>query len=392
MHRLSRPLSLTGTLLLALAAAPFAAAQTNFDARLFGQAEVPAVATDASGSCVGFLEGFEAGGDPTFQLSCIHDVEGAIAAHIHRGFPGEPGPIIFDLGDPTSPIQASWDLSVEQAIRLIAGGYYVNVHTPANPGGEIRGQLLASPPTDPGLERMGIALSGGQEVPFVVTDASGACFLELRAEPDDFVSGIETGTASLYCAHDIENPTQAHIHDGARGVAGPVLIGLGDPDSPIVHEDVEVDSEFISKLRAGDLYVNVHTMANMGGEIRGQLDNCLASPTVLCLQDGRFSVEVDFSTTQGGGALGDGRAVPETIDSGMFWFFRPSNLELLVKVLDGCAVNGNYWVFFAGTTNVGFQLRVTDERTDQRNDYTSPDLQTTEAELDTAAFSTCVID
>jgi hypothetical protein len=70
-----------------------------------------------------------------------------------------------------------------------------------------------------------------------------------------------------------------------------------------------------------------------------------------------FCVQVEFMGHQGGQGLGI--VVPyRSFDSGAFWFFHRDNWELLVKVLDGCAVNGHYWVFLAATTNVEFDLFV----------------------------------
>lgn len=66
---------------------------------------------------------------------------------------------------------------------------------------------------------------------------------------------------------------------------------------------------------------------------------------------------VDWRDHQGNTGVGTTTAY-RSDDSGMFWFFDRDNWELLVKVLDGCAVNGHYWVFVAGTTDVEFDLRV----------------------------------
>ena len=89
----------------------------------------------------------------------------------------------------------------------------------------------------------------------------------------------------------------------------------------------------------------------------------LASPRtaapILALQDGRFEVGVQWTTE--GGETGPGSAAPErTVDSGLFWFFEPSNWEMLVKVLDGCAQNGHYWVLAGSATTLGFEIAVTD--------------------------------
>ena len=71
------------------------------------------------------------------------------------------------------------------------------------------------------------------------------------------------------------------------------------------------------------------------------------------------------------------------------WFFDPSNWELLVKVLDGCALNGHRWVLFAGTTNVGYSVRVTDSQAGRFREYENPLGQAAPALTDVEAFETC---
>jgi hypothetical protein len=89
----------------------------------------------------------------------------------------------------------------------------------------------------------------------------------------------------------------------------------------------------------------------------------------LCLQGGRFRVEVAWELP---GSAGSGRALPLTDDSGAFWFFSPENLELLVKVLDGHAVNGRFWVFFGALSDVAYTVTVTDTVTGEVRTYTNP--------------------
>ncbi len=72
------------------------------------------------------------------------------------------------------------------------------------------------------------------------------------------------------------NPTAAHIHSGAPGEAGPVVVGLeSNEDGTVwsVPEGAALDADGIAQFSAGYLYVNVHTEANPAGEIRGQLAN-----------------------------------------------------------------------------------------------------------------------
>lgn len=365
----------------ALALAAPASGQILFDAQLTGFAEVPPVNTTAFGSCTGVLTGFP-DPDPSFHITCEHNVVDATMAHIHIGEPGVAGGIEFGLGDPDD-IDETWDLSLDQAIRLLAGGYYVNVHSPTHPAGEIRGQLTARQTSAGGVETITFALTGDQETPPVATDASGVCVATIER------AGLpEQGVMDLYCTHNVDDATLAHIHRGAVGVAGPPVIDL-DPTSPIVAEDIFLSPALADDLREGLLYVNVHSPEFPAGEIRGQITGCFGSTTVLCLANGRFAVQVDWETDLGGGGSGQGVAVEETDNTGMFWFFEPSNLEIMIKVLDGCVVNDHFWVFFAGLTNVGFDLRVTDTVSGEVRIYSNADETPVNPVLDTAAFDTC---
>ena len=68
---------------------------------------------------------------------------------------------------------------------------------------------------------------------------------------------------------------------------------------------------------------------------------------------------VDWSRTDGG--RGPATTVPGgTNNSGLFYFFGPDNWEILIKVLDGCAINGHHWVYAASATDLGMDITVTD--------------------------------
>jgi hypothetical protein len=88
---------------------------------------------------------------------------------------------------------------------------------------------------------------------------------------------------------------------------------------------------------------------------------CAAGETTLCLgPEGRFRVEAVWRTPPPNGAEGAARTLPLTADTGAFWFFDAANVELIVKVLGACPVNGRVWVFAAGLTDVEVELTVTD--------------------------------
>ena len=112
-----------------------------------------------------------------------------------------------------------------------------------------------------------------------------------------------------------------------------------------------------------------------------------ASPTALCLSDGRFAVEAAWKTADG--SEGVGHPVPLVSDSGYFWFFEPDNVELAVKTLNGCGINGHYWLFAGGLTDVEVTLTVTDTVSGEIRTYASPLGQVFQPITDTAAFPTC---
>ena len=115
-------------------------------------------------------------------------------------------------------------------------------------------------------------------------------------------------------------------------------------------------------------------------------DLCLNGGTTLCLDEGRFKVEVAWNTKDG---TGFGSAVPLTDLSGYFWFFNPANVELTIKVLDGCSINNRYWIFLSGLTNVGVQVTVTDLKTGTVKTYLNPRNHTISTVLDTSAMAVC---
>ncbi|MDA8016325.1 MAG: lactonase family protein [Thermoanaerobaculia bacterium] len=135
----------------------------------------------------------------------------------------------------------------------------------------------------------------------------------------------------------------------------------------------------------GELYV----ASPDGGTVVGLRPSCQSEPDrSLCLQQERFRVEVDWHLDTD--ETGTGRAVEGgTGDSGLFWFFGEDNWELLVKVLDGCALNDRVWVFAAATTNVGYTLRVTDTWTGARSIHENPTGRLAPATVDTDALAVC---
>ena len=107
----------------------------------------------------------------------------------------------------------------------------------------------------------------------------------------------------------------------------------------------------------------------------------------FCLGGDRFRVDVAWRNIQGG--TGEGQPVGLSRDTGAFWFFAADNLELVIKVLDGCSVNGSYWIFISGLTDVAVDITVIDVVSGRVNRYRNPLGTPFELVRDTGAFETC---
>jgi len=114
----------------------------------------------------------------------------------------------------------------------------------------------------PGSNAIKVNLTGTDEVPPLSVPGSGSG--TIRVEDDGTVSGSIT-------TKDVAG-TMAHIHRGAKGTNGPVIVPLDkNGDTYTVPAGRKLTPEQIKDLKAGNLYVNVHTAKNKGGEVRGQL-------------------------------------------------------------------------------------------------------------------------
>ena len=299
-------------------------------ADLSGDQEVPPVTTEAKGMARFNLE------KP--DRSVLHyevkteGLSGApTAVEIHKGAMGATGDLLLTLD--AAELHGHLPVSADQIAALESGDTYVNVVTAANPDGEIRGQIAACPEPPPpppngngslkidtahgdklplgaaaladlvgstvsivdasgkvvlqgtleSLEKpkppppppppppacFSAALTGDQEVPPVTTTATGKASFHLE-KPDRSVLHYEIEVQGL------SGPaTATHIHAGAKGVPGAVLIPL---DATTLRGDVPITPEQVAALESGDTYVDVHTAANPDGEIRGQIGACPPRP------------------------------------------------------------------------------------------------------------------
>ncbi len=113
---------------------------------------------------------------------------------------------------------------------------------------------------------------------------------------------------------------------------------------------------------------------------------CTANRETLCLRHSRFAVRTHWSAPDGGTGMGN-VVRGGTNDSGMFWFFDSQNWETLIKVLDGCDVNGRIWVFGAATTDLGYRIEVMDTLTGEMREYLNEPGAPAPAITDVTAFA-----
>ena len=110
---------------------------------------------------------------------------------------------------------------------------------------------------------------------------------------------------------------------------------------------------------------------------------CVSGGQTLCLNSRRFSAAVQWRDPSHN--LDNGQALSITDNTGAFWFYDPTNLDLVVKVLDGRSVNGKFWVFYGALSNDEYTLTVTDTLTGAAKTYVNPQGQLASV-ADTSAF------
>ena len=143
-----------------------------------------------------------------------------------------------------------------------------------------------------------------------------------------------------------------------------------------------------TQLGGPNVVMTVHgDGTNTIGDSASTIGFTIIDPAVLYLNDRRFEVRTSW-VSSGQGTSGVGTAVQLTPDTGYFWFFSPSNLEVVVKVLDACTVDGYFWVFGGGLTNLGVQMTVLDTFTGVSKVYSNAEGQAFQPIQDTR-FEAC---
>ena len=140
----------------------------------------------------------------------------------------------------------------------------------------------------------------------------------------------------------------------------------------------------VEVLSASELYALYGALTQSASSRKAAATPCTAGSETLCLNGGRFQVTVDWSAPSQGKS-GQGMAHPITDDTGYMWFFADTNVELVIKVLDGRAINGHFWVFYGALSNVQYTVTVKDSETGATQIYENPDGHQA-SNADTTAF------
>ncbi len=301
--------------LFALVASAFAqrSETVTFLASLSPANEVPPVSTDARGTALLYAHVMRdaqnqiVSGSVDFVILYTFPGETTFTGlHIHSGAAGVNGPVTVNTGIAAgansvtiaAPFRGILSRQAQVTPDNTAGlatlrgmfenpaGYYVNLHSTVNPGGVIRGQVMRAESTT----LLGL-MSPANEVPAITNvTASGVGAIEAVRAYDNgrLAAGVVTFDVNYTIPGD-STITGLHIHSGAAGVNGPVIINTGITGAASVTAPangmgsliypVEVNTAVATQVSTleglfdspGDYYVNLHTSVNPGGLIRSQL-------------------------------------------------------------------------------------------------------------------------
>jgi Cu/Zn superoxide dismutase len=239
-------------------------AGTFFTANLTGDQENPPIAGGGRGTGTFVLH--QGRSELTYKITVTGLSGGITAAHIHGGAIGANGGVIQVLAFVNGTSTGTWaGMTAAQVRELMAGNLYVNIHTAANPGGEIRGQILLSAGFG-----FSARIDGAQENPAVPGPQEGTGSFTLTPEGLQFDLTVSELSGPI---------TAAHFHRAPAGVNGPVVrdilpdFGISNTASGLWRRNdaQPLTDALICDLLMGNIYVNVHTAANPGGEARGQV-------------------------------------------------------------------------------------------------------------------------
>ena len=201
-----------------------------------------------------------------FSVSNLASGDALTAAHFHSGNAGVNGGVILGF-DPTFNGSAASGtiLNVRQSLvdslKSDANEIYFNVHSSQVGSGIVRSQINTKVEV-----AMDVALSGSNEVPAIVTTATGVARLRVTADKKLYyiitVGTLQATDALLF----------AHIHRGAVGVNGAVLLTMAAAAGDFgINKAIALDDATYTSMKNDALYVNAHSTLYASGVVRGQI-------------------------------------------------------------------------------------------------------------------------
>lgn len=304
-----RPLALAATVFLFSSAAHAQTLQSiPFRANLSAANEVPPLELAATGSATVWIHAVRNSSgtitEAVVDFVVNYSFPGPITLsglHVHQGIRGQNGPVVLNSGigagqteDATGKagvVKQSAKIDSAEALAAIngmianPGNYYVNLHTTANPGGAIRGQVLATTATVTLAQ-----LSPANEVPAVTGLAASGFAAVTTLVGRDTAGVIQSAEATFdvqYTGFPADTEfTGLHVHTGAAGINGPVTVNSMLSGSVPVASGGAGSLRYVNSITApsaatiaalaglatapAGYYVNLHTKVNPGGAIRGQ--------------------------------------------------------------------------------------------------------------------------
>ncbi|MBX2826529.1 MAG: CHRD domain-containing protein [Flavobacteriaceae bacterium] len=253
----------------------------HYQANLLGSNQVPSINTVGGGNLQ-----FELWGNDLTISGSFDDLEGAIlydlanGAHIHVGHAGRNGDVAFplnltpdadDLGSLVEAANNTFTLDANQLALLQEEGLYINIHTEAFNPGELRGQIL---PMASAVFRA--ELTGVQQVPAIDTEASGRLYFT-----HDGMGNLSIGGTFNNLSSDLNTDLAGgiHVHLGYAGQNGDIELILtpelaADNRNAIIKpadNSFALSAAQLDALFARQLYVNIHSLTFIPGELRGQI-------------------------------------------------------------------------------------------------------------------------
>ncbi len=280
-------------------------------------------------------------------------------------------------------------------------GFYCQVH--GSISGGMRGTVVVRD-TGNGGGGSGPGTIGLAPTAYTVNEAAGVVTVTVeRAGGSDGKASVKFGTAPGSAKSNKDFTTRKGTLNWDSGDASPKTIEVpikkdsaAEPDETFA---VKLSKATGAALGAASATVTIHEDAPgcgaavaQSGIRAGGSDDGLTGPCdetrAICLNGGRFEATVQWRPSQGDRSSRR-VALPEAPNTGLFASSPEEEPQVLLHVLDRCAVNGHYWLDLAALTDLEFTVKVRDTQTGRTRVYFNPAGNTPATVRDVEAFATC---